>query len=523
MIPNPDQLQAIAKLRQGDLAEIPFAVLLHALSTRGGSAVLEIERKPLKKEIILENGVPVDCRSNLYHETLGRFMVGQGILSEDQYQHCTQKSITLGLPFGETMILEGLINATELYKTLQQNLAKKLLDGFTWRSGSFRVQGEPPKVDSPLKVKAPQLVVMGITKFALEEEVNLAVGPLVGKTLFIHPSPPYPLNEIHLMPRQKELVRLLVGGKRIDEMAAETTIPFDQIMRLLYSLAILQIVVPEEWLPAGGAEASLPFEADPEPAQASAVSSLSASELASKHDEVLEAYLKYRKQDAFDLFELPETASLEEIQEKYLEFSCRFAPWEFRTSELKGLAEKAEDLFIAGGMAFGELCDVERRNALIQRRATLRAQEEKKADPDRFAIKSELLDSERQFKKGKALVQAGRFREALAQLQFAYDCDPQNAVYRAELAYCRFLESPGAQGETSLAELKETLRIDPKCSLAYYYTGEVHRQLGNFEEAEPFLQKAIKMMSPDRRPIEALKALKAEEKAKKKKLPFLGR
>jgi len=235
---------------------------------------------------------------------------------------------------------------------------------------------------------------------------------------------------------------------------------------------------------------------------------------------VLEAYLKYRKQDAFDLLGLQESATLEAIQEGFLRFSRRFAPWSFETPELATLREKAEDLFVAGGMAFGELCDVERRNALIQRRANLRAQREKTPEADRFAIKSDLLDSELQFKKGKALMNAGRYREALMQLQFAYDCDPQNSTYRAELAYCRFLEMPTAEAKNSLAELKETMRIDPKSGLAVFYSGEIHGELGEIDEAEEHLQRAIRMMSPDRRPIEALKALQAR---KSKKRSFLGR
>jgi len=522
LIPNPDQLQAIAKLQHGDLAEIPFAVVLHALSIGERSVVLEIERKPMKKDIVLEKGVPVDCRSNLWHETLGRFMVSRSMLSEDDFQRCTNKSISLGLPFGETMILEGLISASELYKILQQNLAKKLLDGFTWRTGTFRVLADPPKVESPLKVKTPQLVVTGISKFALDDEVNAAVGPLVGRRLFVHPSPPYPLQEIYLTEQQRKLTRFLAGGKRIDELAAETTIPFDQIMRLLYSLAILGIVVPEDWLPADALLAAA--AARPEPPEAPAPSPAMEPPVGvdpeKRQDEVLEAYLKYRKQDAFDLLGLQESATLEAIQEGFLRFSRRFAPWSFETPELATLREKAEDLFVAGGMAFGELCDVERRNALIQRRANLRAQREKTPEADRFAIKSDLLDSELQFKKGKALMNAGRYREALMQLQFAYDCDPQNSTYRAELAYCRFLEMPTAEAKNSLAELKETMRIDPKSGLAVFYSGEIHGELGEIDEAEEHLQRAIRMMSPDRRPIEALKALQAR---KSKKRSFLGR
>lgn len=54
MIPNDDQLEAISHLREGNLAEVPFAVLLHALAAYRRSVVLEIERAPLKKAIIVE-------------------------------------------------------------------------------------------------------------------------------------------------------------------------------------------------------------------------------------------------------------------------------------------------------------------------------------------------------------------------------------------------------------------------------------------------------------------------------------
>lgn len=517
MIPNSDQVQAIGKLQHGDLEEIPYAVLLHALAVKERSVVLELERKPMQKKIILENGVPVDCRSNLLHETLGRFMVTQGHLSEEEYQGCMAKSASHGLPFGEVMILDGLITASDLFKILQQNLAKKLLDPFTWQTGTFRIHEDLPKVESALKVKTPQLVVTGISKFAGDEEVNSSIGSLVGKALYLHPSPPHLLSEIHLSPQQKALARVLAEGKRIDELAAETSIPFDQIMRLIYSLAILGIVVPEDRLPKG--EKALPPPVAPDEATPEAEVAAGAADSKERRNEVLEAYLKYRKQDAFDLLGVEETGSMEDFQRQYLAFSKKYAPWSFSSRDLR---EKAEDLFLAAGMAFGELCDVERRNGLIQRRTVLRQGEKKKADPERFAIKSELLDSELQFKKGKALMKAGKYHEARVQLQFAFDCDAQNSTYRAELAYCRYLESPATEAADALAELKEAIRIEPKNGVAHLYTGEVLGQLEDFDEAASYLKRAIKLMAPDRRPIEALKALEAKGKAKKSKKSLLG-
>ncbi|MEM9556490.1 MAG: DUF4388 domain-containing protein [Acidobacteriota bacterium] len=514
MIPNEEQLLEIANLRQGDLSEIPFAVLLHAMAVHEKSGVLEFERKPMKKDIVLDAGVPVDCRSNLLHETLGRFMVGQGHLTDAESQHMVAMAAQRGVQVGEVLISEGKVNPSELYRILQQNLARKLLDGFTWRSGRFRVLARMDKVESPLKVNVPQLVLTGISKFTLDEEVNSAVSPLVGKRLALHPAPPFPLDELRLSRNQQQLVELLGTGKRIDELAAETTIPFDQIMRLLYSLAVIGLVVPQDWLPREVVPTP-PRERSRRAARSAAEQPAAPTETsAEQRDRVMEAYLRFRKQDAFDLFGLAEDADLGDIRDAYLDWSRRFAPWSLDAS----LRDKGEDLFVAAGQAFGELCDAERRNQLLHRRKTLREERERRPDPNRFAIKSDLLDPETSFKKGKALAQKNQYHEAVKQLQFAYDCDPQNSIYRAELAYTKFLDKPDLEGQRALDELRETLRIDPKCGLALYYRGMVEMELGQFDDAEGHLQRAIKLMMPDRRPIEGLKELQTRQSKKKKRL-----
>jgi len=520
VIPNEGQLQAISHMREGNLAEIPFAVVLHALAVHRRSVVLEVERPPIVKAIIFENGVPVECQSNMLHETLSRFMVARGDLSPEKEQELFNKSISQGLQFGEVLILDGILSAPALFKTLQQNLAKKLLDGFSWRSGEFRILDEElPEVASPLKVKAPQLVVTGIGKFALAEEVNEGVTPLVGKKLFLHPDPPFPLDDIRIGKAQQQLISLLDGGKRIDELAAETTVPFEQIMRLLYSLAVIGIVVPEDRLPKEVPKKA-PKQAEPtvQDTQTVTVPVRLVKDPEKEHNRLMEAYLRYRKQDAFDLLGVSEDATIEQIERCYLRFSRRFAPWQFNVPGLKSLVEKAEDLFFAGGRAFGELCDREQRNTLILRRRNLRLEAKKGPARERFAIKSQLLDPEAQFKKGKALMDAGKFRDAEQQLQFAFDCDPQNSTYRAELAYCSFQRDPDFKGEKALEGLKETLRIDPKCGLAVYYAGLVSGELEYYDQAEKYLRSAIKVMMPDRRPIEGLKALQESRKKKKKGL-----
>lgn len=520
MIPTVQQPE-IPERREGNLQQTPFAALLVPLALQKQTQVLEIRRGAVWKKIILEEGVPVDCRSNLSHETLGRYMVLEGKLSEEDFTACLSKSAARGIPLGEVLLEQGLTSAVELFKILQQNLAKKLLDVFTWREGEYRLLDESPVVDSSLKVKVPQLVLTGLTKFAPQEEVDMSVGPLVGKKLVIHPAPPFPLGEIRLNAAQGQLVEALRTGRRMGELAEATGLPFDEITRLIYALSVLGVLVPADTLPremltATGSfprpvltpqpvPAPAPAPAPPPPAEA-----VSSADVEQRRNEIMQAYLSYRRQDAFDLLGVPEDASGPGVwEERFLDFARRFAPWTLDHPELATLTERARDLFLAGARAYAELADREQRNTLLFRRKTLREERAKK--PADFAIKTDLLDSEAQYKKGKALMDAGKHREAILLLEFAADCDPTNGIYGAELAYCRFLLST-AHGPQALKDLQETMRRDPGCGLAAYYAGEIHRQLGNFDEAEPHLRKAIKLMSPDRRPIEALRLLSGERK-----------
>jgi hypothetical protein len=511
VIPTPERLEEIARLREGNLQEVPIAPLLLAHALHQHTLVLEVRRRQVWKRILLEQGVPVECRSNLAHETLGRYMVLEGKLGEEDFTACLSRAAARGVPLGEILLEHGLVTATDLFKLLQQNLAKKLLDLFTWTEGEFRWLDEPATSESSLKVKVPQLVFTGLTRFSPQEEVDMAVGPLVGKKLALHPMPPFPLEELRLSPRQSQLAEALRPGRRMGELAELTGLAVDEVTRLLHAFCTLGVAAPVEDLPRDllTETGSVRRPVLPPPPLATRPVSVAppSPDLERRRDEIMQAYLSYRRQDSFDLLGVPEDATPVLLQQKFLELSRRFAPW---TLDQPDLEEKARDLFLAAARAFAELSDGEQRGTLIFRRKTLR-EERARRPAASFAIKTDLLDSESQYKKGKALMEGGKVREALMLLEFAADCDPQNSLYAAELAYCRFLNTT-AHGERALRELKETLRRDPRCGLAEFYAGEIHRQLGNREEAEAHLRRAIKLMSPDRRPIEALKTLSTERR-----------
>ena len=66
----------------------------------------------------------------------------------------------------------------------------------------------------------------------------------------------------------------------------------------------------------------------------------------------MEAYLRYRKQDAFDLLGIDAEATREQVEQGYLAFSERFAPWKFDQRGLENFTDKARDLLHCGRPGF---------------------------------------------------------------------------------------------------------------------------------------------------------------------------
>jgi tetratricopeptide (TPR) repeat protein len=428
-------------------------------------------------------------------------------------------SIGQDVPFEDLLVEHSLVNPTELYKLLQQNLARKLLDAFSWTAGTFRISHDPPPVDSPLRVKPSQLIVTGISRFASKRDVDDAVKEFLGKKLAINPEPLFPLAEIRLNAAQVELTRALSTSKTLAELLASKGGATEELNRLIYPLLLLRIAVPEEELPAPKAQAPSSAAAPQMPAPRMQMEVTGATEeltvpflkqivpaqgaqdqvAATSRDDLMRVYLSFRRRDPFDLFELQESATLGAINAAWESFARKFAPWQFQVDSSEQLQEKAQEIFFAGSRAYAELADGDRRNALIGKRRAAR-EKPKPAAPSETAVDSAtksgpvLLDPEAQHRLGRQLSEAGRHREALSHFQFAAECDAQNGVYQSEVIYTRF-QLMATTATQALSALKEVMRIDPKCGLAWYYAGKIHETLGHKMEAEAYIDRGKNMIN----------------------------
>jgi len=530
----------IAALPAARLDEVPFPLLLLAHHEAGTSGVLTARRGKVEKRVQLSGGSPVDCRSNLVHETLSRFLVSIGRITPAEETQALSRSIAEGRLLGQILVEQGRLDEAELQRLLQQNLAKKLLDLFTWRDGEITVETGAPAGAGERRVKVAQLVLTGVTRFMPREGLERAVAPLAQAPLARGELLPRERESLRLGERERAVLAALDRPRRFEELLVSAPGKPAEVARSVLALAMLGGVV--EAPPAAVAPAAAPAVAPAGAAPASAAAAPKLTDLA----EIRRAYAGFRERDPFDLLGVDEVATTREIDERFVAFARDFAPWPWRDAGQHDVAERVAELFLAGARAYAALRDPEAYEGLLAaRRARHEAASAPPAPPTTGAparasaaappagpappagavppagppeaaassrhslrIETDLLDADVQFKKGLALKRAGKLDLAQQQLDFAADCDAQNGLYLAEAAHCRYLVAPSLHAARSFEELLDAQRVDPACPEAYLYAGEVAERLERFEAAEEQYRQAAKRLGPaDRRALDALAAL----------------
>ncbi len=523
MFVEPARLAELAGREAVQLAQTPFALLLVAHHRAESSGMLLARRGPIEKRILLERGVPVDCRSNLVHETLSRFLVSAGKLSDEASNALLGRSLGQGRLLGDLLLEERIVDAAELQRLLQQNLAKKLFDLFTWRDGEVTFERGDHRSETALRVKVSRLVASGIERFAPQEIVDREVGPLAGTLLARAADIDELLADLRPGEREQALLAALVTPRRLEEVMIALQAPAEDVSRLLWAMALLGAIVPVELrgsavakeapreLPATPAAPAAAAPAPATPARRIEVvrpGGLSPEEAERLRARVERSFASRTEKDPFELLELPEEASTEELRERFAAYARELGPWRFDHPLLREVAAEARELFFAGALAFAKLSDPREREALRIARRARREESVRESRASFFKIETDLLDATVQFRKGMALEDAGKWDMALQQFEFAVDCDPQNGAYRAEAALCRYRLAPTSAATSSLAELREAQRVDPAASEPFLYAGEICAELKRWAEAEVHYRKAAKLLGPDdRRALDALAEL----------------
>ena len=248
---GPVTMDAAPEITQGSLAETPVPALLLGVWRAGRSGALELKRHQRWRRLVFDRGAAVACTSNVADDSLPRHLVGAGVLTDAEATSLLAAAVTRGKRPEELLVEKGVLTAETLAQKLQSNLARALLDCFTWGDGTWQWLGDAAPPEGAARVNPAQLILTGVAGFTPDEVVQAAF-PVPDTARFaIAPDAGAVLGELTLSAREAALLVNLEARPPLAELARAVKLPLADARRRLYGLSLLGAIVPADEAPPG--------------------------------------------------------------------------------------------------------------------------------------------------------------------------------------------------------------------------------------------------------------------------------
>jgi hypothetical protein len=133
--------------RAGDIHVIPLPKVLWHAATHRLSGVLEVTSPEIAKKIRLAAGAAVGVESMpvVLDECLGRLFRRVGRISNAQYEESLKEMARTRRKQGQVLVEMGCLNDEELATALRWQIEMKVLDVFSWSSGTYAFSPQRPE------------------------------------------------------------------------------------------------------------------------------------------------------------------------------------------------------------------------------------------------------------------------------------------------------------------------------------------------------------------------------------------
>jgi DNA-binding response OmpR family regulator len=187
-------------LRWGRLEGARFPRLLHDLYRRSMTGALYVRWEEAKKIVYIRQGRPMGVKSNLLNECLGRILVRERMISEEECEQSLRLMRSSRRQQGTVLIEMGCISPHNLAYALDLQLRLKLYDVFSWRGGEYAfADGHEPAAPAQAFDASPgELIREGITLAFDDERVRAELEPHAHRKLRVAPDPLYRFQDLGL-------------------------------------------------------------------------------------------------------------------------------------------------------------------------------------------------------------------------------------------------------------------------------------------------------------------------------------
>jgi tetratricopeptide (TPR) repeat protein len=189
--------------------------------------------------------------------------------------------------------------------------------------------------------------------------------------------------------------------------------------------------------------------------------------------------------DHFKLLGVSETVSPDALRRAYFALARQLHPDRLAALGISDDGKHAQRLFAQINSGFAILSDQARRTQYVDvlRRGGEAAVRAEQARAEQLARR--ILEAEEAFRRGELALRRDQPQAAVAEIELAIQCNPDEADYHALLAWSQFCAAPDkmAVASTTRSLLDRAIERSPRSVAARFYLGRVERMLGRDPEA----------------------------------------
>ena len=198
--------------------------------------------------------------------------------------------------------------------------------------------------------------------------------------------------------------------------------------------------------------------------------------------------------DHFQLLGVAPDAPPDDVRMAYFALARQLHPDRLTALGIDDDLRDAQRLFAQVNTAFAILSDRARREAYLQvlRRGGTTALAAEQAQAE--AMAQRIIESEEAFLRGEAAMRRDQLALAITELARAVELNPDEADYRAALAWAQFCAAPDKQvvGPETRAALEQAIAVSPNAVSARFLLGRVERMLGRDVDALRHFQDVLR-------------------------------
>jgi CheY-like chemotaxis protein/curved DNA-binding protein CbpA len=497
-----------ARTARGNLKHKRFPEVLAQLYRWRATGALLLRRERTKKIVYLKEGYPIFVKSNLLSECLGRVLVREKMISDEECERSLQimkQASREGAAVrqqGTVLIEMGCMSPHNLVFGLQLQLEQKLFDIFSWPDGEYQFN---PTIEIPtqtvhLDMSLATIVYEGVRRRFTEGQLDDLLEPFLEAFVGPHPEPAHRYQDLALEADERRVLALIDGRRTMREVIERGGLPRLHAKQLVYALLASEAIQPLS----RAAKKKEPLElatharGRPPPLKkrvdvvfgsgASTVDGVPVEELRAR---LVERARAMRRQNYFEVLGVSRQASSDEIQRAYHAAVREVHPDKLRgpiPADARALAEQIATQLEAAWEAIGD----EKKRADYARKLDQGA---KTGVSDELG---KILGAEARFRKGEQALHAGSYARAAAMFREAVELWPDEGEFHAHLGWALYLETPedAVVQADALKRLQRGIQLSPRLDKAHIYLGRVLTRMGRPAEAQKAFEQAL-VCNPD--------------------------